>query len=271
MARQHKLRMIAASAVLAVGVGVAAPALATPVFTVNPNSISGVTAGSTFNADFLSGHSSTRVVQQSGNTYSSDGWIQVDSFSLAGTGVSPNISRLRLDYGLYATFSQTFTCSGMLSPGVTCSVSSINLGLYADPGLNDTFTQATLGANPSVANTAGDTLLATATQVTAGTAGLNSLGGAFENVNTNFTLTSAGSAYFVNPVPFYNLAFSEFNNTTQGVTCSPASCSDVTVVAITNETGGTDFRAVTVPEPSVLAIIGVGLLGIGFVSRRRKV
>jgi len=57
--------------------------------------------------------------------------------------------------------------------------------LYADVGIQDTYTAATLTSAATVTdNGSADILLATADSVYAGEAGINNLGGAFENVTT---------------------------------------------------------------------------------------
>lgn len=237
------------------------------VFTVDPTSISGT--GSQFDADFVNGSSTTRVVNTGGTDYTSSGFITYTGFSLASSPIGAGTTRLTVDYGLYATFTQTFTCPALLQPGTTCAVDTINLNVYADPGFADTFTQATLAADPTVTDVGGnDILLGTANFVVNGTAGINDLGGAFENVNTNFVLTAAGSSYFIKPVPFFNLAFSEFNNTSTGIECTPSSCKNATVVAITGESGGTQF--LRVPEPATLGLMGIGFLAFGLARRRSK-
>jgi hypothetical protein len=266
----RNIKTILASSMLALSAGTVSDAFAGAPFQVNPNSIPGVTLGSAFIADFINGSSSARVVANGGNVYTSNGYIQYTGFTYLGGAVGVAATRLNLDYGLFATFTQTFNCPAPLAVGVTCGVSTISLNLYADPGFADTFVGAAIGSDPVHTDVGGnDVLLATANVVINGLAGINALGGAFENVNTNFTLQNpAGGNYFINPVPFYTLAFSEFNNTSLGIACSPANCTNIIEVAINSESGGSDL--VPIPEPATLALLGMGVLAAGL-SRRRKV
>ncbi len=276
MTRNMTSKIVAASAVLALGMGAIATANAANVFTIDPNSLTGVTGGATFDADHVGGLSSTRVTNIAGTTnYTATGWIQYQGFQLNGTTIPSPVSQLNTNYGLYATFTQTFTCGSLLSPGgAACSVSGIDLNLYADIWDNnyaanhDDFTQAAVGVDPTVTDNGGnDVLLATVNQVYQGVAGIDALGGAYENVNTNFALTAAGQNYFINPVPFYEVALSEFNNTSSGIACDTAGCVNATDVAINNESGSSTLAPV--PEPSTVALFGVGLLVMGASLRRR--
>jgi len=276
MATQFKrLRNIAAVAFLTVA---SSSAFAGAVFTVDPTSNGLTTANSgaeVFQGDQLVGGSSARVTYTGNNAngsvnYKSVGYIQYSTIRFDGSDVGTDMTGLgskSRGYGLYATFEQTFTCSSLLQVGSSCAINSIKLSLYGDRGADSIFNKSTLTNDATVTATGDQVLLGTVDQIIAGAAGFNALGGAFQNINSNFELTAAGSAFFVTPNPFYSFAYSAFNNTTLGLTCSPTNCNGARIVAINSESGTTDFN--DVPEPAPLALMGIGLLGMAAYRRKQ--
>ena len=100
-------------------------------------------------------------------------------------------------------------------------------------------------------------------------AGFNPLLGAFLNATTTFATTVAGDLFFTAPVPFYNLAFSALNNTSQAINTSGGCAGLVNDCTIgVNAAGIIDFNRV--PEPATLALLGMGLMGVGISLRKRK-
>lgn len=268
-----RLRTAAIGGAVLVAAMAAPNASALSQFTVNPNSNGLSSSGSVFTAETLSGTSSARITKTAdpGNFYNGIGYIVFTAFNMSSNPIDAGISQLNLastGYGLFARFQQTFECSGPLAVGVSCAVKTITLQLFGDRGNQNDKSQAALGADPSITDLGTpDVLLATVSQVYAGVAGIDALGGAFQNINSNFVLTDEGKQFFVSPVPFYQLAFSAYNNTSQGLVCNTANCTNPTDVAINSETGITDFRAV--PEPGSLVLMGIAMLGLIAVNRKR--
>jgi len=82
--------------------------------------------------------------------------------------------------------------------------------------------------------------------------------GDFQTNFSNLTLTAAGKLFFIEPNPFHvNLeATGQFNSF------------DVTGTQFIN--GSADITLNSVPEPGALALMGLGLLGLGATSIRRR-
>ena len=261
---------ILASAVAAtLGLGFAPQAMAVPgVFEVSPNNL-GLSGYSPFNADQMLGNSSVLLTATDATHETGSGWINFTSFTLNNTPILAGASGINLgganSYALYITFDQaaTLTTGTINTPGSSGFLTTLNYTLWADVGSDSVFTaaDASSATAATVAQNTADKKLATGSLIS-GVNGINALGGAFLNSVTTISLTADGSNYFTKPIPFFELAFEQFNNTSNGLEISG------NLISIYQETGSVDFNRI--PEPASLALMGLGLLGLSATRRRNK-
>ncbi|MDB5820838.1 MAG: hypothetical protein JWQ11_4478 [Rhizobacter sp.] len=240
-------------------------ASALPQFTFNTTSVGGsgsVTADNILLSDF------STVTLGAGSSFSETGYLSFTGYQLGGTTLAADAG-LNSSYSLYVMFSGAGTLSGSIpvtggsiSAG---SFSSLTYSLYAvNSTTSFTPTSVSFGSNPA----ATATLLGTGSlgtgngTVTSGTTGSAVTSAGATVSNTSF-LANSGS-FFAAPVPFYDLAFATFSNTSTQIVSSG------TGFSIVNGGGALNFAVSPVPEPSTYALMLAGLAVVGGVARRRK-
>ncbi|WP_018983087.1 flocculation-associated PEP-CTERM protein PepA [Salinimonas chungwhensis] len=222
-------------------------------FTVDESYAAG--SGSMVVADKINGGYVERITFDGAGNFTASAFATFGQFFNGSNSLNTGLNNT---YSLYATFEAQGTADSQgnveFFVGDTGGF-QIFLDRNNDTGLSDE------NDVDSVSNTGDDVLLGMSDMIGENLGTSTTINGktvtAFDFDFLDFSLTSEGDQYFVSPRPFsmmvnVNGDFDSFAQTGEQIT-----------------RGDVSAQFYDVPEPSTLAVLGIGLLGLGASSRRK--
>ncbi len=211
-------------------------------------------------ADKLNGSYFEELVFDGTGGFSTGAFAHMTSL-IANDGTTPvNTSVLGvnvggLGYAMYAVL----TATGTADPTQTeFFATNATFNLYIDPSF-DTISDDLL--NGTVSDASGDDILiGSASAVTNAYGQYDNGTGNFNFDFTDFALTAEGELYFISPEPFYSYVTVNGDFDTLGNL--PRITGDVSANFLSTP--------VSVPEPSTVAVLALGLVGLGMSARRKS-